>query len=147
MTFSVFFVCVSDTNEAIASISVSKIPSKYQNDGFWQKRPGATRRGWMNLASGGRSCVRLLCGKVHEFFSFFSAEGGYIATINSDRENERMKRWITRQSLRVAWLGIRIANKTAATTLADVKWEDGTPMQSTGVLHWPNPGNLQGYIK
>ncbi|OQV22958.1 hypothetical protein BV898_03010 [Hypsibius exemplaris] len=75
-------------------------------------------------------------------------EGGVVATINSERENMRMKMWLLKHSNRVAWLGIKITNKTANTAAGDVKWEDGTLITDTAINHWQTDGlDLPNYIR
>ncbi|XP_055345944.1 macrophage mannose receptor 1-like [Paramacrobiotus metropolitanus] len=96
-------------------------------------------------------------GRCHQFNPYGSTfEGarsqctyrdGYILTVNSQVEDERMKVWLReRAHYEKGWLGVSIANKSASTTAADVKWQDGTPIKDTAIKNWVN-SDLDAYIR
>ncbi len=70
-----------------------------------------------------------------------------MAVVNKASEDKRMKDWL-RENVKEerGWLGITIANKSASTTVDDVKWVDGTPITATGINNWANK-NLTRYIQ
>ncbi|GAU90351.1 hypothetical protein RvY_02778 [Ramazzottius varieornatus] len=90
---------------------------------------------------------------VAEFKSFSSAQAhcrekeGYVATINSEREDDWYKKWVrSRLRKNKAWLGITIPNKRNETTADHVLWQDGTPLKNTTINHWPI-SDMDDYIR
>lgn len=58
-----------------------------------------------------------------------------------------MKSWLRdKVDVERGWLGINIVNKNASTTIANVKWLDGTPIDATAVKNWKT-NNLTKYIQ